>query len=112
MLPGWQSSMRAPPQESYRNLAFNDSHPTPAQPTAEKWPGSLDSTLLTSPKDGCQEPSARRMVCHIPPSSVSPTTWSSLPPDVLPSTAAQATAEKWPGSLDSTPFTSPKNGCQ
>jgi hypothetical protein len=77
------SSVRASPDLRF----LNDFHPTPAQPTAEKWPGLLDSTLLTSPKDGCHEPSARRMVCHIPPSSVSPTTCS------CPPTPAQPTAE-------------------
>src|SRR5438552_3850118 len=77
---------------------------TPAQPTAEKGPGLL-VWLFTSPKNGCQLPLAWRIVCHIPPPSVTPQTCTS------PLTPAQPTAEKGPGVLV-WQFTSPKNGCQ
>src|SRR5712691_857981 len=80
--------------------------PTPAPPTAVKGPGSFDSCALTSPKPDCQEPLAKRMVCHSFPSPVRLTTCKSPPTPVQPKEV------KGPGSFDSCALTSPKPDCQ
>ena len=47
----------------------------------------MASCAFTSPKDGTQLPSACRIVCHIPPTSVSPTTCSSSATPAQPTAA-------------------------
>src|SRR5258708_501574 len=79
--------------------------PTPAQLTTLNGPGSLLSSPSTLPNADCQVPSAFRIVCQIC-QLTSPVSWSWLP------TPAQLTTLNGPGSLLSTPCTSPKDGCQ